>query len=271
MSKWDRERGTDIRSDAMTGEGDEKRTKGPKAITRVLDLLLLLAGKQEGMSLSDLSAALSVPKSTFLDTLRGLAERQFLVHEDGRYRLGPAAYHFASRIVANWSAPEMIRIQVKALARATGESVGFAIADWEIGQAFYTEAVNSTQPVRYAMQAGLRAPLYASAAGRVLLAYAPPERVDAYLERAHLKPLTGSTRTDPQSIRANLEEIRRQGYCASFGEMLSDTAAIAVPIRDTDGRTVGAMMIAAPLDRMKTNYDRFLAAVMEAGRRASGG
>lgn len=255
----------------MKTEPLESRTRGPKAITRVLDLLTLLAGKQDGMSLSEVSLALSVPKSTFLDTLRGLCDLHYLSQREGRYRLGPAAYQFASRIVTNWSAPEMIRLQVRRLADETGESVGFAIADWDIGQAFYTEAVNSRHPVRYAMQAGLRAPLYASAAGRVLLAYAAQEQLDAYLRQAHLKALTKGTRTDPVSIRANLVEIREQGYCASFGEMLSDTAAIAVPIFDPDGEALGALMIAAPLDRMKVQFNRFLEAITKIGQQASAG
>jgi DNA-binding IclR family transcriptional regulator len=246
-----------------------RQTKGPKAITRVFDLLSLLAGRQDGLSLAELSAALSVPKSTFVDTLRGLCDLRYLTQIDGRYRLGPAAFQFASRIVANWSAPEMIRLHVRRLADETGESVGFAIADWEIGQAFYTDAVNSRHPVRYAMQAGLRAPLYASAAGRVLLAYAPADKVDAYLSRAHLRALTKGTRTDPESIRAHLVEIREQEYCASFGEMLSDTAAIAVPINGPDGEILGALMIAAPLDRMKIHFDRFLDTILKIGRDAS--
>lgn len=250
--------------------GEAAKPSGPRAITRVLDVLLLLAKHRDGLGLADLSAAMAVPKSTFLGTLRGLTERRYLVHEDGRYRLGSNAYHLASRIVTSWSAPEMIRAQVKGLARATGESVGFAIADWELGQAIYTEAVNSEQPVRYAMQAGLRAPLYASAAGRVLLAFGPAERVEAYLARGTLRPLTGRTRTDPDAIRANLVEIRAQGFCASFGEMLRDTAALSVPVTDPDGLVIGAMMIAAPLDRMRTRHEALLAAVCEAGRRASG-
>ena len=247
----------------------EAQSKGPRAITRVFDLLKILARTKEGMTLAELSAALAVPKSTLIDTLRGLCELQYLTQDDGGYRLGLAAYHFASRIVANWSAPDMIRLAVRKLADETGESVGFAIADWEIGQAFYTEAVNSIHPVRYAMQAGIRAPLYASAAGRVLLAYADPERVDEYLAHAKLKTLTDGTRTSPEAIRENLETIRKQGYCASFGEMLRDTAALAVPIRGPDGDNLGALMLAAPLDRMKRNLDRFLEAVMTAGRRAS--
>ncbi len=255
----------------MAADPTEARSRGPRAMTRVLDLLALLAAKQDGMSLAELSVAMSVPKSTLVDTLRGLGDLQYLSCQEGRYRLGPIAYHFASRILSNWSAPEMIRIQVRQLASETKESVGFALADWEIGQVFYTEAINSPQPVRYSMQAGLRAPLYASAAGRVLLAFAEPSLVEAYLARAHLKKLTKGTRTDPGAIRDHLHQIREQGYCASFGEMLSDTAAIAVPIQGPQGDNLGAMMLAAPLDRMKLNFDRLLAAILAAGKRASAG
>lgn len=246
-------------------------SRGPKAISRVLDLMAMLAGKQDGMTLADLSGAMSVPKSTFIDTLRGLCDLGYLSHREGRYRLGPKAYHFAGRILSNWSPSEMIRAQVKRLGEETRESVGFAIADWEIGQAFYTEAINSPQPVRYAMHAGLRAPLYASAAGRVLLAYAPLELTETYLERAHLKPLTKDTRIDLVTIRANLQQIREQGYCASFGEMLRDTAAIAVPVRGPDRHNLGALMLAAPLDRMKLHFPHFLDLIIRAGREGSAG
>lgn len=249
---------------------DDPRPSGPRAITRLLDLMTLLADARAGMTLAELSMALGVPKSTFLATLRGLCERRYLLHEQGRYRLGPCAYHFASRIVRHWSPSEIIRAQVETLAHETRESVGFAIPDWELGQAIYTEAVNSIQPVRYAMQAGVRAPLYASAAGRVLLAHAPDAQVDAYLAHANLRRLTNGTRVGLEAIRANLDEVRRQGYCASFGEMLSDTAALAVPVSGPDGNTLGALMLAAPLERMRKQYDRFLTLVTRAGRHASG-
>lgn len=253
----------------MQPKPSEPRPQGPRAITRVFDLLKVLSGKTDGLTLAELSTATSVAKSTMIDTLRGLCDSRYLRLRDGRYFLGPAAYHFASRIVANWSAADMVSQQVRKLADETGESVGFAIVDWDIGQAFYTVAMNSRHPVRYAMHPGLRAPLYASAAGRVLLAFAETERVENYFARAHLKSLTGATRTSPEVIRENLRQIRADGYCASFGEMLPDTAAIAVPVRGPEGEHVGALMVAAPLDRMKANYERLLEATIEAGHQAS--
>lgn len=253
----------------------ENRTKvasaGPAAMSRVLRLFDILAREHGGLTLTELSKALDVSKSTFLASLKALAADGFLLCDGPIYRLGPAAYRLAGTILASsGSLSDHTRYYLRELGTATHESVGYAIADWEIGQAIYIDAVNSTQPVHYAMRAGIRAPLYASAAGRVLLAYAPAERRDAYLARATFRPLTDKTALDAEEVARRLETIRRQGYCASFGEMIKDTAAIAVPVSDPAGVVIGALMIAAPLDRMHATYESLLAQVCRAGRLASG-
>lgn len=243
---------------------------GPRAMGRVLRLFDLLARRREGMTLSDLSLALKVPKSTFLSSLRALVADGYLISEGNLYQLGPTAFRLAGTIMSAWSMPDIVHHYVRELGRMTGESAGFAIADWEIGQAIYTDAVNSTQPVHYAMRIGIRAPLYASAAGRVLLAYAPEEKQKAYLARAPFKSLTAVTRVTRKEIVENLQTITELGYCASFGEMLKDTAAIAVPVFDTRNAVIGAMMVAAPLTRMHSNFDHLLGSLILCGRQASG-
>jgi DNA-binding IclR family transcriptional regulator len=243
---------------------------GPKAMTRVLRLFDLLARQREGMSLSEISAALDVPKSTFLGSLRALAADGYLICNGGSYRLGPAAYRLAGTIQAGFVMPDIVRHYVRDLASRTRESVGFAIVDWDLGQAIYIDAINSTQPVHYAMRAGIRAPLYASASGRVLLAYASEEQRAAYFARAKLRKLTSETVIEPVVIEHRLEEIRTKGYCASFGEMLPDTAAIAMPIFDPLGHISGSLMLAAPIDRLKENFDTLLGHLLEVGHTASG-
>jgi len=239
-------------------------------MSRVLRLFDILAHHRGGMTLSALSQALDVPKSTFLSSLRPLVADGFLLCEGNLYRLGPNAYRLAGSVLASWSLPELIRPFVKALASATGESVGFGIADWEIGQVIYTDAVNSIQPVHYAMRAGLRAPLYVSAAGRVLLAHARPEQRAEYFSRTQFKALTPVTKISVPAIEETLDAVRRLGYCASFGEILRDTASIAVPVFDSSDAVIGALMVAAPLDRMRITYRVLLSEVVRAGRQASG-
>ncbi len=242
---------------------------GPRAMSRVLEIFATLAKVRIGMTLTELSQALGVAKSTLTDSLRALAADGYLICQDNIYRLGPRTNRLASAIVAAWSSADTVRYSVRELAAATKESVGYAIADWEVGHVIYVDAVTSTQPVHYAMRPGVRAPLYASAAGRIVLAFTEEARRKAYLEHAHMRPLTRATRTSVEELEAHLGDVRRLGYCASFGEMLPDTAAIAVPVFDGD-ELAGALMVATPIERMRANFSTLLSTVVKAGRRASG-
>jgi DNA-binding IclR family transcriptional regulator len=255
------------RSEAARGGG---AVSGPRAMSRVLRLFDLLAARRGGMTLSDVSEALRVPKSTLQGSLKALVADGFLISEAGSYFLGPGTFRLAGSIMSAWSMPDLVRPYVRGLAETTRESVGFGIVDWEIGQIIYTDAVNSPQPVHYAMRVGVRAPLYASAAGRVLLAYGPEERVAEYLRRTRFKALTESTVTTADQLKEQIAEVRKLGYCASFGELLRDSGAVAAPVFDPRGEVIGALMVGAPLERMRDNVDMLLEAVRSFGRRASG-
>ena len=54
----------------------------------------------------------------------------------------------------------------------------------------YIDSIESPQPVRYATLIGMSGALYATAAGRVLLAFQPQAYRDAYLKNAKLVALT---------------------------------------------------------------------------------
>ena len=254
-------------ADAPRPEGEGS---GPRAMSRVLRLFDLLAARRGGLTLSEVSEAIAVPKSTLLASLKALVADGYLTSDGGGYVLGPRSYRLAGSMLAAWSMPDLIRPYIRALAEATRESVGFGLVDWEIGQVIYTDAVNSSQPVHYAMRPGLRAPLYASAAGRVLLAYAPPERVEDYVARMSFKALTPATLTTVEQLAARLAEVRKLGYCASFGELLPDSGSISAPVFDPSGDLVGALMVGAPQERLRANYEDLLAALLNCARLASG-
>jgi IclR family acetate operon transcriptional repressor len=76
---------------------------GPRAMSRVLRLFELMAAKRRGMTLTEVSEALDVPKSTLLASLKALAADGFLVSEGALYQLGPAAYRLAGGILSSWS------------------------------------------------------------------------------------------------------------------------------------------------------------------------
>ena len=240
-------------------------------MSRVLRMFDCLAKAPEGLSLSDLSAALAAPKSTLLNSLKPLTAEGFLVAEGSLYRLGPRAFRLAADISSAWSLPRILRGYIQQVAEATHESVALAVLDVEMRRFVYIDSIESPQPVRYATRIGMSGPLYATAAGRVLLAYQPEAYQEAYIKSAKLVSLTPQTNTDPAVLRAQLGEGRQVGFWVSAGESVPGSAAIAAPVFGPTGQILAALSLGAPSERMEAHREDYVRAVVEAAKRASGG
>lgn len=249
----------------------DRESGGPRAMSRVLRLFDCLAKAPEGLSLSDLSAALGAPKSTLLNSLKPLAAEGFLVAEGNLYRLGPRAFRLAADISSAWSLPRILRGYIQEVADATRESVALAVLDVEMRRFVYIDSIESPQPVRYATRIGMSGPLYATAAGRVLLAYQPADYQESYIKSAKLTALTPQTNTDPAVLRKQLAEVCGKGFWLSSGESVAGSAAIAAPVFGPNGQILAALSVGAPSERMEVNRELYRRAVTVAARRASGG
>jgi DNA-binding IclR family transcriptional regulator len=245
-------------------------TSGPRAMSRVLKLLSVLAHAPEGLSLTDLATALDTAKSTLLASLKPLAADDFLVVEGNLYRLGPRAFRLAAEITSAWSLPRTVRGYLRTLAERSGESAGLAVLDAEMRRSVYVDVIESPRPVRYALKIGTSGPLHSTAAGRVLLAHQPKEYQDAFLKTAKLPAMTPRTTTDPKALRAQLEDVRRDGYWVSIGETIEDSAAIAAPVFGPNGEILAALSIGAPSDRLQANLDAMREIILEVSAHASG-
>lgn len=239
-------------------------------MSRVLKLLSVLAQAPEGLSLTDLAAALGTAKSTLLASLKPLAAEDFLVAEGNLYRLGPRAFRLAAEIGSAWSLPRTVRGYLRVLAERSGETAGLAVLDTEMRRFVYVDVIESHRPVRYAMKIGMSGPLHSTAAGRVLLAHQPTAYQEAFLASAKLVAMTPRTVTDPAQLRAQLADVRRDGYWVSIGESIEDSAAIAAPMFGPDGEILAALSIGAPSDRLQANLDALRATILEVTAHASG-
>jgi DNA-binding IclR family transcriptional regulator len=239
-------------------------------MSRVLKLMSVLATAPEGLSLTDLAAALDTAKSTMLASLKPLAADDFLVVEGNLYRLGPRAFRLAAEISSAWSLPRTLRGYLRALAERCGESVGLAVLDADMRRSVYVDVIESARPVRYALKIGMSGPLHSTAAGRVLLAHQSAEYQDAFLKSGKLAAITSRTTTDVKKLKVQLDHVRREGYWLSVGESIEDSAAIAAPVFGPNGDILAALAIGAPSDRMQANVDAMRGSLLEVAAHASG-
>lgn len=103
-----------------------------------------------------------------------------------------------------------------------------------------------------------------------MLAYLEPEELNRIIATKGLASYTVNTITDPDRLKAELEQIRRQGYAVDDEEIMPSLFCIAAPIRDFQGKVSAALSISGPVSRIKgTKFEQIRDSVVEAAQRVA--
>ncbi|WP_336951147.1 IclR family transcriptional regulator [Sphingobium aromaticivastans] len=246
-------------------------SRSPLSVLRVVQILDILAVSRPHCTLGELSRRIGAPKSSLLNLLNGLVEGRFVTVEDARYSLGPASFGLAAAIIENMpgSLMKAVRDTMAELARAVDETVIFAVPDSDGTSVIYLEVIDSSHNVRFATASGTRRPLYCTAAGRVLLAERTEAAIQEYLRLLQPKALTATTETDKKRLLAAIITARTDGVSVTQNEASPSAAGIAAIVRNAGGTAIGAITLAAPLDRFQAEKARLIELVRKAAYRAS--
>ncbi|MCP5401481.1 MAG: IclR family transcriptional regulator [Novosphingobium sp.] len=266
----------------MAGEGEDRRAQSPQSVTRVIRLLEALCASREPLSLADLSRALDTPKSSLAALLRGLAEEQFVVTSEGAWRLGPGAFGLGSALIEarrRFQSSDLVRDAMRRLADKCEETVLLAVRDHDGQSMTYVDVIESRNAVRFAVSAGDRRPLYATAGGRALLAAGPEDEVRRYLAGLEPERLTKRTETDKGKLAEAIAAARETGVAQTVDQTDEGVTGTAAVIRDATGAVTGVLIIAAPSSRSGHRLAELAELVREEaaaisrnlGYRASGG
>lgn len=249
---------------------DPPVANGPRSLVRVLQIFETLTRHAEGLTLTELGVALSSPKSSLLALLRPLVASRYLSLQGNQYQLGPAIFQLSMNVLAGRSYASLARVFLEELADRSGESVYLTAIDRSQRMVIYTDVIESRQAVRYAVGAGATRPLYVSAAGRALLAFQEDPWVKSFLANAPYVSPVKSKKITASQLGEDLKRVREEGVAVSLSEAVEGAAGVAAPILETHGCATHALLIAAPLERMKKSLPAMKALVKEVAKRAQG-
>ncbi|MCA0317722.1 MAG: IclR family transcriptional regulator [Proteobacteria bacterium] len=246
-----------------------KQEAPPRAPSRVLQMLSLLAESAGGMSLAEISEAAGVPKSSALNILRALMQTGHVGYSGDQYVLGDQTYRLAASVISTRQFPAFARPLMLQLADEAGESVIMGVPAEDDLSVRYIDIVESSQSIRFSALVGSLRPLYLSAGGWVLLAGRPDKAIAKYLRTADLRQTNPSTIIDPDALLAALHKVRQAGFALTVSQSATDVSGIAAPIFGSGERPVAALMIAAPHSRIRDRTDRISVMVQATAQRIS--
>lgn len=199
------------------------------------------------MGVSELSDRMEMPVSTVYDYLQSLAEMGYVIKEDKQYRTTTKFLEIGYKQLLRSPLYNAAASQLEDLATQTGEHV--TLMAEENGEGVLLDVREGEKAVDFIAYPGTRVPLHATAPGKAILAHLPEERVESIIESQGLPALTEQTITDAETLRAELADIRTQGYATDDGERIAGMVLIAAPILDRSAQVHGAVCVAGPRNR----------------------
>ena len=200
---------------------------------------------------SELANELPFAKSTVHKHLQTLHRCEYVVRENGTYRLSLKHLMFGKHVLSRVDIAEQSQTVIDHLADETGEAVWTAIE--EHGRAVYVSKAIGNRAVPSRGGIGERVDLHSAAIGKALLAHLPDDRVHEIIQERGLSEMTPDTITDQGELMAELEQIRDRGVAFNEGESLRGLRAVASPVMHED-ELEGAIAIVGTENRMKGTY-----------------
>lgn len=215
-----------------------------RSVDRLMRLLSELARSSAPLALARLSERTDLDKATARRFLLSLADLGYVERDAaGRYSLTAMLPDLLEHVRRPAAALERAYGILRALRAETGLAVSVSrLRDSEV-EYVLREPRGSVRGVT--IEEGARLPAHATAIGKVLLAELSTAALRRAFPRERLPVFTERTITSRTLLEGALQEIRRQGWALSDGELEEGLCAAAVPVRLYDAAAPYALNAAS--------------------------
>jgi DNA-binding IclR family transcriptional regulator len=232
----------------MSNSGSDS-TGGVQSVDRAITALEILAQRGEA-GVSEVATEIGVHKSTAFRLLSALEDRGLVEQSQdrGKYHLGFGILRLASAIPERLDLVRQGRPVIEELAATFDETVNLAVMRSHF--AVNLDQKQGTAAVAAQNWVGQLTPLHATSSGKVLMAYLDDEVRKQLVKSAGLERFTGRTITSERALERELEDVRKNGFAATYEEYEDGLNAVAAPILDHTGQVVGAVSVSGPAYRL---------------------
>ena len=240
-------------------------------VARVTLLLRVLAESTGDASLGDIADRMKLPASTTHRLLNLLLEQGFVERGRGNrtYRAGLEFMRIGGLVSSRAEVTELAHGFMQAVVDTCSETCMLSLYVPSSQSCMIASVIYGSHPLRYEAPKYQPSSLAWGATGRGILAFLPPDVIDAVLARQEASPGTGRRMGSPAAIKRDLAQIRAQGYAHSRGQKVQGAVGLSAPIFNGAG-AIGALCITLPDSRFTEGMlPRFVKTLTEQAARLS--
>lgn len=213
------------------------------AAGKTLSVLEAFCGSTEQLSLKEIAERTKIGKSAAQRYIYSLKSLGYIEQnpKTSRYSISVKILNLTNAYILN---DKIIRFSIPYLIEArniTKLTVNLFRLDGE--EIILAHRVSGQEILNTAITIGARFPVYATAPGRAMLSYLPPDEMRSILAKVEMKQITACTLTRMDEVIARVEQARRLGYAVVAGEAIQGNISIGAAIHDRNGAPIAAISI----------------------------
>ena len=225
------------------------------SVDKTFALLEYFTPQKPEWGVTELATAVGSNKSTVYRFLADLCKLDILCKnpQSDKYQLGLKLFELGSRVSLKSAFVEKTHPELQSVAKDITETVHISVLKNQ--QVFYVDKVESPQGLKISSQIGSYNPAYATALGKILLAYLPESQqritTQTILAEGKVKSYTKNTITKSRKLQAELAKIKAQGFAIDREEYELGLICVAVPILNQDGMVIASLSASGPANRFE--------------------
>jgi DNA-binding IclR family transcriptional regulator len=255
----------------LVEEPSSRDENGLASVDLVLSLIELLAGSARPRAMSDIAREMGISKARAHRHLRALMQHGYVLQDRDteRYEIGIKLLELGEAVRHRFDVLGATRPEMGRLRDETGQTV--TVSALVEDAVVILELLQGKTLVEFGVRPGATLDFAASAHGLVALAFGSPCLLQQVLSRP-LKTYTPATLTDPELLKAHVEQVRRQGWATAADQLLVGVNALAAPVFDYRNEWRGTIAIVGsthfiPADPAPEQLRQVTEAAAEASRR----
>lgn len=222
-----------------------------QSIDRAL-LILETLSNYDSLSLIEISKKVNLHKATTYRLVNSLLENGYIekMPSTKQYRISLKLFQIGNRRIQNIDFLNVAKSMIHQLALEIGQTVHLVVEDNQ--EVLYIDKHDPENGRSY-MQSkiGKKAPLYATAVGKAILATKTNNEIYEYWQQTEIKPLTDHTIIKFEDFIKVIEQIRQNGYAlddeeneynvvcigssfSSYRELAAGAISISISSKDKD-------------------------------------
>lgn len=228
----------------------KRKSYSVPAVERVFDMLELLVSNGAPRNITEISRQLKIPKSSVFGILQTLRQRGYIEKlQDERYGLTLKLFGLGASMVASLDIRQQVAPVLRTLAAETNITAHVAVLARD--EAVYIDRAETAGAIRLTTYVGCRRPLHSTGIGKALLAWLPEGDIDRIIASRGLPAHTPRTLSSPAALKAELAQVRANGYAVSIEENEPGVCGIGAPVFDHTGRVAAAVNLAGTVLQIK--------------------